>query len=117
MSGRSLLSLALVLGGQACTVDYEFEDGDPPEMSSSDSTQTGSAQPDDEETEGDRVETETGSNDTDEVPSPACDVALCADDPQALDCIDRCEDDATVDGCWYACEPGQDVDCWDPGCA
>ncbi|MBV1859408.1 MAG: hypothetical protein KUG77_13430 [Nannocystaceae bacterium] len=39
---------------------------------------------------------------------------FCADQPEALDCIDRCEDDATLDGCWFQCEDGEEVDCWAP---
>lgn len=46
----------------------------------------------------------TGS--TDDIPD--CGENFCPGD----DCISRCEDDDTVDGCWYRCEPGERVDCW-----
>jgi len=44
--------------------------------------------------------------------APDCGELFCADNPDGLDCIDRCEDDPDADGCWFECdEPGQ-VDCW-----
>lgn len=46
----------------------------------------------------------TGS--TDDIPD--CGENFCPGN----DCISRCEDDDSVDGCWYRCEPGEEVDCW-----
>ncbi len=54
------------------------------------------------------TEPSAGSNDD----IPDCGENFCPGD----DCISRCEDDDSVDGCWYRCEPGQTRDCWG-GCA
>ena len=46
----------------------------------------------------------------------ACSDIFCTGEPGDGDCVDRCEDDNSVVGCWYACEPEQNADCWDPIC-
>lgn len=60
---------------------------------------------------GSNAESATGSGDpatgtTDDTPD--CGENFCP----GYDCISRCEDDDSVDDCWYRCEPGEEVDCW-----